>query len=76
MTSTNGWKRRLGKNWLRLHRLVYLAAAAGIVHFIWIQKSGISRPAPYLAWLAVVLGVRIYFALAQRLAGQRAAVRR
>ncbi len=74
-TSTSGWMRRLRKNWIRLHRLVYLAAAAGIVHFIWIQKSGISRPAPYLGWLVVVLGVRIYFAVAHRVASRQAAVR-
>ena len=44
ITSTNGWMRRLKKNWGRLHRLVYVAAVAGVIHFIWIQKSDISEP--------------------------------
>ena len=66
VTSTSGWVRRLKKNWARLHRLAYVAAAAGIVHFVWIQKSGMSRPAPWIIWLAVVLGVRVYFAAARR----------
>lgn len=63
-TSTSGWMRRLKKNWSRLHRLVYVAAVAGIVHFIWIQKSGISRPLPWIIWLVSVFGVRLYFAAA------------
>lgn len=70
LTSTSGWMRRLRKNWVRLHRLVYVAAVAGAVHFIWIQKSGIARPLPWLIWLAVVLGVRVYFALARRYAAR------
>jgi sulfoxide reductase heme-binding subunit YedZ len=65
VTSTSGWMRRLKKNWNRLHRLVYLAAAAGVVHFIWIQKSGFSRPLPWIIWLTAVLGVRVYFAAAK-----------
>jgi len=67
ITSTAGWMRRLKRNWTRLHRLVYLAAVAGIVHFIWIQKSGVSRPLPWIIWLSVVLGLRVYWAAAKRL---------
>lgn len=63
ITSTNGWQRRLRKNWTRLHRLVYVAAIAGVVHFIWIQKSDISEPLKYGYWLGVLLIVRIYFAV-------------
>ena len=33
MTSTRGWQKRLGKNWKRLHRLVYLAGILAVVHF-------------------------------------------
>jgi len=68
LTSTNGWMRRLKKNWSRLHRLVYVAGMAGIVHFIWIQKSDLSRPLNWAAWLAVVLGIRVYFAVKRRVA--------
>lgn len=62
ITSTSGWVRRLRKNWARLHRLVYVAAAAGVVHFIWIQKSDIAEPLNWAFWLAGLLGVRVYFA--------------
>jgi methionine sulfoxide reductase heme-binding subunit len=74
ITSTSGWMRRLKKNWTRLHRLVYVAALAGVVHFVWIQKSGLSRPAPWIIWLGVAFGVRIYFAAARRLARRSSAV--
>jgi methionine sulfoxide reductase heme-binding subunit len=66
MTSTTGWMRRLGKNWQRLHRLVYVAAVAAIVHFIWIQKSDIREPLKWGLWLAVLLGLRIVFAVQKR----------
>lgn len=65
ITSTSGWVRRLKKNWVRLHRLAYLAATAGIVHFIWIQKSDISVPLRWAAWLAVVLGFRVIWGIAK-----------
>jgi methionine sulfoxide reductase heme-binding subunit len=41
ITSTNGWKKRLGKSWKRLHRLVYPAAVLVIVHFAWVKKGDI-----------------------------------
>jgi sulfoxide reductase heme-binding subunit YedZ len=70
VTSTAGWMRRLKRNWTRLHRLAYLAGVAGIVHFVWIQKSDISEPLGWAAWLAVVLGLRAYWALAGRIAAR------
>ena len=51
VTSTQGWIRRLGKRWLVLHRLVYVAAVAGVVHFLWLVKLETSEPLVY----AVVL---------------------
>ena len=38
ITSTRGWIKRLGKNWIRLHRLVYLAAVLVVLHFLWQAK--------------------------------------
>jgi sulfoxide reductase heme-binding subunit YedZ len=61
LTSTKGWMRRLGRNWTRLHRAAYVAAAAGIVHFVWIQKSDIREPLNWAAWLAALLAIRVYF---------------
>lgn len=66
LTSTKGWIRRLGRDWVRLHRLVYLAAAAAIVHFMWKQKSDYSEPYRWMAVLAVLLGIRLFFALKRR----------
>ena len=66
LTSTTGWVRRLKKNWTRLHRLAYVAAVAGIVHFIWIQKSDISEPLKWALWLGVLFAIRLYFSLARR----------
>ena len=48
LTSTAGWIRRLGgKRWQRLHRLVYVTAVCGVVHYLWLVKVG-RQPADYL----------------------------
>jgi methionine sulfoxide reductase heme-binding subunit len=60
-TSTNGMMRRLGRNWQRLHRLVYVAGIAGVVHFAWGQKADISEPLQWGAFLALILGIRVFF---------------
>jgi sulfoxide reductase heme-binding subunit YedZ len=52
VTSTQGWIRRLGKRWLVLHRLVYVAAVAGVVHFLWLVKLETSEPLVYAAVLS------------------------
>lgn len=45
ITSTSGWVRRLGgKRWQRLHRLVYVAAAAGVLHYFWLVKKDVEAP--------------------------------
>jgi sulfoxide reductase heme-binding subunit YedZ len=72
LTSTTGWVRRLKKNWTRLHRLAYVAAVAGIIHFVWIQKSDITEPLKWALWLGVLLAVRIYFSIARRRAASPA----
>lgn len=59
MTSTSGMIRRLGKRWQQLHRLVYLSALLGVLHFYWLVKSDITRPAQYAIVLALLLGYRI-----------------
>lgn len=74
-TSTTGWQRRLRRQWTRLHRLVYVAAAAAIVHYVWIQKSDYTEPLGWGGVVAALLGVRVYFALSRRVsAASRAAV--
>ena len=59
VTSTKGWRKRLGKNWVRLHWLAYLAAALAITHFFWQTKADYSRPLLYGSILAVLLLVRL-----------------
>lgn len=59
VTSTAGWIRRLGgRNWRWLHRLVYLSAALGVIHYWWLVKSDIRAPAAYATTLAVLLVLR------------------
>jgi methionine sulfoxide reductase heme-binding subunit len=58
VTSTNGMIRRLGRKWQTLHRLAYVAATAGVIHFAWGQKADIREPLQWAAYLAVLLGFR------------------
>lgn len=58
VTSTQGWQRRLRKNWKRLHRGVYLAAALVIVHFYMLVKADVREPLAYGAVVAVLLLLR------------------
>lgn len=58
VTSTRGWQKRLGKNWKRLHRLVYLAGILGIVHFVWLVKD-VREPLRYGVVLAALLLLRV-----------------
>ena len=61
ITSTNGMVKRLGgKNWARLHRLTYVAAILGVIHFWMIVKSDIFYPTMFGLALFVLLGYRIY----------------
>jgi len=66
ITSTSGWVRRLKKNWVKLHRLVYVAAIAAVIHFIWIQKADISEPLNWAYWLTALLAIRLFFAWQKR----------
>jgi sulfoxide reductase heme-binding subunit YedZ len=72
VTSTRGMQRRLGKNWVKLHRLVYVVAVLGVVHYYWQVKSDLdfAEPLLYAFLLAVLLGVR----LRHRLVHSKAAV--
>ena len=70
VTSTAGMIRRLGKRWQQLHRLVYVAAIAGVIHFYWLVKADISRPAQYGAVLALLLGFRLFVKLRPRFAAR------
>jgi sulfoxide reductase heme-binding subunit YedZ len=66
LTSTKGWIRRLGKRWQTLHRLAYVAGAAGAIHFVWKTKVPEPRPYTYASILVVLLLARVYFAWKKR----------
>jgi sulfoxide reductase heme-binding subunit YedZ len=74
VTSTNAMQRRLGgKRWQQLHRLVYLIAAGGVVHYLWLVKKDLTQPLLYGLVLAVLLGLRFMW---RRSSPARAAVSR
>lgn len=61
LTSTKGWVKRLGgKRWQALHRLVYVSAALGVLHFLWLVKADVSRPVLYGMILVGLLGFRLW----------------
>ncbi|EAU65732.1 permease of the major facilitator superfamily [Stigmatella aurantiaca DW4/3-1] len=67
LTSTNASVRRLGfPTWQRLHRLVYVAAVLGVVHFVWRVKKDLTEPLIFAAVLAVLLGIRAVEAVRKR----------
>ncbi len=75
-TSTNWSIRKLGgKNWNRLHRLVYFAAVAGVIHYWWQVKSGVLTPIGVTVILAVLLAARPVLTWRQRRKGHAAVVR-
>ena len=71
VTSTRGWIRRLGKRWSVLHRLIYVAAVAGVVQFLWLVKLETSEPLVYAAVLSGLFLVRVVRRKLTRAAGHR-----
>lgn len=71
LTSTTGMIRRLGgRRWQALHRLVYVAALLGVVHYLWLVKADASSPRRYAAALMVLFAARAWVAW-RRAAGPR-----
>ena len=63
ITSTAGWIRRLGgKRWAAVHRLIYVSAVGGVIHYWWLVKADIRRPMAYAAIVSMLLGFRIVWA--------------
>jgi methionine sulfoxide reductase heme-binding subunit len=60
LTSTAGSIRRLGgRRWQALHRLIYVSAILGVIHYLWLVKADIRKPLIYGAILAILLSYRI-----------------
>jgi sulfoxide reductase heme-binding subunit YedZ len=66
LTSTKGWIRRLGKRWVTLHRLVYVAALFGIIHFFWVTKADNRWPTFALGVWATLMTLRLAWWLRTR----------
>ena len=59
-TSTQGWIRRLGgRNWQRLHRLIYATSILGVIHYLWLVKADKRKPLEYAFVLSLLLLYRI-----------------
>jgi methionine sulfoxide reductase heme-binding subunit len=64
ITSTAGWIRRLGgRRWQTLHRLIYAAAVAAVIHYWWLVKADVTEPRNYALIVAVLLGFRVWQAV-------------
>jgi methionine sulfoxide reductase heme-binding subunit len=59
ITSTQGMMRRMGKRWRQLHKLVYVIAPLGVLHFIWLVKKDLTQPLVFAGVLAVLLATRV-----------------
>jgi sulfoxide reductase heme-binding subunit YedZ len=59
ITSTDAMRRRLKRNWARLHLLVYAVPILGVLHYWWLVKKGVQTPLPYTVAVVVLLGWRL-----------------
>jgi sulfoxide reductase heme-binding subunit YedZ len=66
-TSTKQWIRRLGgKRWNVLHRLVYVVAICGVVHYLWAVKRDVTDPLAFAVLFGALLAYRLYVRYASR----------
>jgi methionine sulfoxide reductase heme-binding subunit len=73
LTSTAASIRRLGgKRWNLLHRLVYVSAALGVIHYLWLVKADTIRPIRYGVIIGALLLARVLLAWRSRVAAARA----
>lgn len=59
ITSTRAMQRRLGRNWKRLHRLIYLIVPLGTLHFYWLVKADTLRPLIFALCVLLLLAYRL-----------------
>jgi methionine sulfoxide reductase heme-binding subunit len=77
VTSTAKMIRRLGgRRWRTLHRLIYVSAGGGVVHYLWLVKADIQRPVIYGTILAALLGIRLWFRFRTRFLATTVTARR
>lgn len=66
LTSSRWAMRTLGRKWQSLHRLVYVAAIGGVIHFWWLVKTDITEPRRWAVGLTVLLGLRAWWTYRKR----------
>jgi len=60
VTSTKGWIRRMGgRRWQAWHRLIYVSASAGVIHYIWLVKADLRKPLEYAFVLCLLMAYRV-----------------
>jgi methionine sulfoxide reductase heme-binding subunit len=59
LSSPKAAKKRMGKSWKKLHRLIYIASAAAIIHYLWQLKGNLAEPLLYLLIICLLLGFRV-----------------
>ncbi len=60
LTSTQWMMRKLKKNWLKLHKLVYAIGVLAVIHYYWLVKSDVREPLMYAGILLVLFGIRLW----------------
>lgn len=59
LTSSKNMQKRLGKNWKKLHRLIYLAGITAVLHYILLTKSDLNEPLIYANIVFILLLYRL-----------------
>ncbi len=62
-TSTHAMMRRLGRRWQQLHRLIYLIALLGVIHYLWLVKKDLTQPLIFGTVLVLLLAMRLPWGL-------------
>jgi sulfoxide reductase heme-binding subunit YedZ len=74
LTSNKFSIRRLGRRWSKLHRLAYVAAAGGTLHFWQLVKADTTEPYRWAMGFALLFGIRVWWAYRPRLAARARAI--
>ncbi len=62
ISSSDAMIRRLGgKRWRLLHKLVYLSAIGGVIHYWWLVKKDVTNPLIFAVLLSLLLGIRLFY---------------
>lgn len=59
LTSTQAMIRRLGRRWQKLHRLVYVAAVTGVIHYWWLVKADLFWPQLFALGMSILFAFRL-----------------